>query len=284
MIRMSKLSRPPNLPDFNRPPINEVVLSVQFRALSAFGNGHIGLLWSKYRHDYPELSEQAPLQSIFETFGSIQPSPQGIRIETLLNPPMGRFWFIDGSGNALIQVQQDRFIHNWRKREDEQLYPRYEAIRERFEQEIAIFEKFLREEKLGELKTNQCEVTYMNVIELKEETNPHSALEKITPLWAGALSEEVGPKRESATLRCRFILHDEGKPVGRVHVSFVPAHRVVDRKPVVRLEITARAKPADESVEAALRLLDKERTDVVRIFAAVTTPAMHKLWERKDAD
>ena len=282
ITQMSNTSRPPDLPDFLRPPINEVVLSIQFRALSEFGNGHVGLLWSKFRKDYPDLSEQAPLQTIFETFGNVQAAQQGIQIETLLNPPMSRFWFTERSGHELIQVQQDRFLHNWRKREDEQAYPHYEAIRARFHEEIAIFEDFLRTEQLGELKANQCEVSYINAIELVE-ADPHSSLQEITSLWAGNLSQEAGLELEDSMVRCRFVLRDAGKPIGRVHVHFTPAHRTADRRPVIRLEITARAKPADESVRAALELLDKERSEVVKMFAAVTTPAMQKLWERTDA-
>jgi uncharacterized protein (TIGR04255 family) len=279
---MSNHSRPPDLPNFNRPPINEVVLSVQFRALSNFGNGHVGVLWSKFRKDYPELAEKPPIQAAFETFGGGLPSPQGIQIETLLAPPMSRFWFTNIGGNELIQVQQDRFLHNWRRREEEQIYPHYEAIRERFERELKIFETFLQEEKLGELKANQCEVTYINVIGLEAATNPHLALDAVTPLWAGTLSEEIALARENAQFQCRFILLEDDKPIGRVHVICTPALMVNERKPVIRLEITARAKPTDDSVAAALRLVDKERAYVVRMFAAVTTPDMHKLWERTD--
>jgi len=279
---MSKLSRPPGLPDFAHPPINEVVLSVQFRALPNFGNGHIGILWSRYRKDYPELEEKPALQSVFETFGVGQPTPPGIQIQTLLAPPMSRFWFVSGSGHELIQVQQDRFLHNWRQREEEQPYPHYEAIRERFEKELAIFESFVRDENLGELRMNQCEVTYINVIEM-EETTPHLTLETITPLWAGTLSEEIESEGENPQIRCSFRLVEDGKPIGRVHVKFDPAHRNVDRKQVIRLEITARAKPAEESAAAALRLLNQQRAHVVKMFAAVTTPTMHKLWERTDA-
>lgn len=282
VIPMPKLSRPTGLPDFAHPPINEVVLSVQFRALSNFGNGHIGILWSKYRKNYPELEEKPPLQSVFETFGVGQPIPQGIQIQALLAPPMSRFWFVGGSGHDLVQVQQDRFILNWRQREEEQPYPHYEAIRERFEKELAIFEEFVRDENLGELRMNQCEVTYINVIEM-EEANSHLALETITPLWTGKLSEEIELERENAQIRCSFPLEEDGKPIGRVHVKFDPAHRNVDRKPVIRLEITARAKPTEESTAAALRLLNLERKNVVKMFAAVTTPKMHKLWERIDA-
>lgn len=280
---MAKIPRPPSLPDFRRPPITEVVLSIQFRALVAFGNAHVGLLWSKFDQKYPHVNEQPPLQAAFETFGSPRPTAPGIQIETILVPPMSRFWFVEASGHELVQVQQDRFLHNWRKREDEQRYPRYEAIRQRFEREVETFETFLREKQLGELKPNQCEVSYINVIEPPEGMDPHQALQQITPLWNGELSESSPLEFESNSVQCRFIMRENDRPIGRVHVSFVPAYRATNQKPVIRLEITARAKPFDESVESAFRLLDRQRREVVSTFAATTTPAMHQIWERTDA-
>ena len=277
---MVGIARPPGLPDFERPPINEVVLSVQFKALSEFGNGHVGLLWERFRSEYPELKEHAVIQPTFETFGvSAQPS-QGLQIERLLSPPMSRFWFVEANGHDLIQVQQDRFLHNWRKREDEQRYPHYEAIRERFSAELNTFASFLKEEQLGELLPNQCEVTYVNVIALSDGTNAHQNLEMITPLWTGALSETIDLVPDSATIQARYVIHRDEKPIGRVHVSFTPAHRVIDKEPVIRMEITARARPSEETIEAALRLLDRERIEVVKLFTAATTPAMHAVWER----
>jgi uncharacterized protein (TIGR04255 family) len=281
---MARKPRPPNLPDFKRPPVSEVVLSVQFRALEAFGNAHAGLLWHKFRREYPDHSEQSPLQPVFETFGSAQRSAanRGLQIETLLSPPMSRFWFLEADGRELIQVQQDRFIHNWRKRGDEQLYPRYETIRERFGQEIRTFERFVQEEMLGDLKPNQCEVTYINVIEFADETEPFRALQRVTPLWAGQLSEHSELEFDSNTIGCRCILRESDRPIGRIHARFVPAHRALDERPVVRLEITARARPTEESLPSAFSLLDRERQEIVRFFAAVTTPEMHQLWERTD--
>src|SRR5262245_33359247 len=117
-------ARPPDLPDFEDPPVTEVFLSIQFGALSDFRNGHIGLFWSKFRKQYPKLFEQAPLQPVFETFGV---PPQAtpflrVQIETMLAPPMSRYWFMKDTEDELVQVQQDRIVHNWRKQRGDQIY------------------------------------------------------------------------------------------------------------------------------------------------------------------
>jgi uncharacterized protein (TIGR04255 family) len=197
---------------------------------------------------------------------------------------MPRFWFEEKDGAHLLQIQQDRIVHNWRKREAEQDYPRYETIRRRFELDLERFVDFLVTEGLGEVRPNQCEVTYINAIEISGETDVHRHLERITPLWAGRFAETHSLELENATLQSRFVLRHAGNPFGRAYVTFAPGILTVQNRPILRLEITVRGKPRDESIAEAFRLLDEERELVVRTFAAVTTPAMWEIWGRTDAE
>jgi hypothetical protein len=48
------------------------------------------------------------------------------------------------------------------------------------------------------------------------------------------------------------------------------------------MNLTARGRPDEESIEGALRFLDIGREWIVRGFAAVTTPEMHAIWRRRD--
>ena len=52
--------RPPDLPDFNRPPLIEVALGVQFEPLPQMRQGHVGLFWA-------EIEALAPGQSAAST-------------------------------------------------------------------------------------------------------------------------------------------------------------------------------------------------------------------------
>jgi uncharacterized protein (TIGR04255 family) len=282
--RMQSSSRPADLPDFSRPPVSEVALSIQFASIARFQNSYVGLLWERLRNEYPNVSEQPPLAAAFETFGGAPAAAfPPFLIETLLSPPMRRFWFEGADSRELLQVQQDRIVHNWRKRESEEEYPRYEAIRSRFSSDVATFRDFLVSENLGEVRPNQCEVSYINNIELPGEVNFHQQLHRSTPMWTGSFSGSYAPEVENTTLQSRFVLREEGKPYGRTYVTFAPWFLAADNRPIIRLEITVRAKPRDESIEAAFRLLDEGREVVVRTFAAVTTPAMWKYWGRTDA-
>jgi uncharacterized protein (TIGR04255 family) len=272
-----------DLPDFTAPPLSEVVLSIQFAALTNLKSAHVGLLWNRLRADYPNVTEQPPIQTTFETFGVPPKQIPVMQIETFLSPPLPRYWFEHVGLPDLFQLQQDRIVHNWRQQSDySRAYPRYESVKTRFEKEIELFVNWLSDEKLGELQPNQCEVTYTNIISLPSGASLHNELESVTPIWAGKFSEDSPNKLENANIQMSFLFSHDDKPAGRVYVTFQPAFRQSDRSPVIKLELTARGRPRGESIADALAFLDIEREQVVRTFAAVTSTEMHKLWGRTD--
>ncbi|MGA8654221.1 MAG: TIGR04255 family protein [Xanthobacteraceae bacterium] len=271
-----------DLPDFTDPPLNEVVLSIQFASLTGLKSAHIGLFWERIRSEYPNVSEQAPIQAVFETFGIPTAQAQPFQIATFMSPPLPRYWFERSNAPDLLQIQHDRILHNWRQQIDSsRVYPRYEAVKASLEKDLEVFQKWLADESIGEIKPNQCEVTYINIIPTGDDRYEH--LEKITPLWAGAFSGSHPNSLERALVQTTFLFSIDDAPAGRVYVNFQPAFLPNDLTPVVRLEVTARGRPRGESVADAFSFLDIERDQVVRTFAAVTTQEMHKLWGRTDA-
>src|SRR5205823_7092312 len=196
---------------------------------------------------------------------------------------MGRFWFISKDQNEIVQVQRDRLIHNWRSRRPEDQYPRYEALRAKFESEIIKFEEFISESKLGIILINQCEVSYINVIGPDSDYDSTTNIDKIFTTWTEAYSDKYLSHSERSLFSASFLMQDtaESPPDGRLHVSVVPSLRTHDQAPVLRFSLTARGKPRDESVSAALDWIDKGRETVVRGFASITTKEMHKVWGRK---
>src|SRR5258708_12433324 len=89
---MTTRARPADLPDFERPPVTEVALSIQFARLPKVTNIHGGLLWSEFRADYPNYEEHPPLAPAFEIFG---PNPAaGHQLEFFAGAPLIRPWLI----------------------------------------------------------------------------------------------------------------------------------------------------------------------------------------------
>ncbi|MGZ8300004.1 MAG: hypothetical protein ACXWU5_06290, partial [Rhodoplanes sp.] len=66
---------------------------------------------------------RATINAVFETFGTPPQPGSAIQFEQFLSPPMPRYWFEKSGTPDLLQVQQDRIIHNWRKQEGELIYP-----------------------------------------------------------------------------------------------------------------------------------------------------------------
>jgi uncharacterized protein (TIGR04255 family) len=273
--------RPADLPDFKRPPLNELVLSIQFGVLP-FRNIHAGLLWQRFIDSYPRVEEQPPIEPVFETFGAPQARAPQLSFELLPAPPV-RYWFVSADGNELLQVQRDRLIHNWRRQKPEDRYPSYEPLRAKFEAEIAAAEEFFSEQGLGKISCNQCEVGYINLIML-DDGDPNNRLSEIFTIVAEEYSD--GYLRKLKMERGRFDLsymvpNESGnEPIGRLHIAIHPVVHRPDNRPAIQLNVTARGKPVDETVGSALSWLDMGREAGVRGFTSVTTKEMHRLWGR----
>jgi uncharacterized protein (TIGR04255 family) len=274
--------RPNELPDFARPPLDEVALSVQFDPLPALQTPQIGLLWAKLRADFPHTEQHAPLDPVIERFG--QPARSSLRFEFSNAPAAPRCWFLKQDGTELIQIQQDRFVHNWRKLNTADAYPRYGHVREQFRSELAVFCEFLEEEKIGVFSPNQCEVTYTNVIAAGEGWSDHGQLERILAPVSIQYSDANLGVPENARFAAQYVLSDDaGKPKGRLHVSCQPAFRAGDNVPLYLLNMVARGEPSGRDIEHVLRFMDEARESIVRGFASVTTSEMHTIWGRKNA-
>src|SRR4051812_36077079 len=124
--------RPANLPDYDRPPVNEVVVGVSFGQFK-LAQAHIGLFWSLIRDRYPELREVPPLPVIIERLENEPTGTAGTTIEMVDMPPTRRSWFIGTDPQWLLQLQDDRLLHNWRRLTEKDVYPHFEACLERFQ-------------------------------------------------------------------------------------------------------------------------------------------------------
>ncbi len=273
--------RPEDLPDFRKPPLAETVLSLQFEPLAGLTTAHIGLLWERLRKQLPLVEEHPPLPAMFEKFET--PAPGQVEVTFEEKPPVPRVWFLNQAGSELVQLQADRFIHNWRKMEGLDPYPRYEPIRDTFRDEVATFEQFLRDEKLGPLAVNQCEVTYVNHIERDSVWERHGELERTLVVCARLGTASFLPEPEDVAMRMRFVIPDpDGNPIGRLHAVLQPAWKKSDNSPILVLNLTARGAPIGHGVDGAFSFFDLGRKWIGHGFADLTTPEMQRMWERID--
>lgn len=269
-------SLPNDLPDFERPPVIETVLSVQFQPLHDFRTAYFGLFWNRIRGTYPSTEERLALEPALEQF----PEPARRRLEVQFpiseRPPLPRVWYVHRTGNELLQVQPDRFIRNWRKTGDGDTYPRYEAVRQGFDRDFQDFQDFLSEEELGAIAVNQCEVTYVNHIVAGEGWTTHGELDKVFTVWTPTSGDFPGDA-EDASVHARFPIRSAaGAPIGRLHVEIQAAIREADGAPMFVANFTARGM-----IGQSTEFFDLGRESIVKSFAALTTPEMHKIWKRR---
>ena len=81
-----------------------------------------------------------------------------------ISPPLRRTWMISENGCNLIQVQQDRFLFNWKRTLDQNVYPSYEKVIGDFETYFESFMKFLDDVNVSRPVLRQFDLTYVNFI------------------------------------------------------------------------------------------------------------------------
>ena len=266
---------PSDLPDFAEPPINESALSIQFQPLPSFGIPHFGLFWQKVRQEYVRFQVVPPVEAATEQFS--KPTRPRVGLQ-LLQQPEVRCWYLNSTGDRLLQLQRDRFIHNWRQVNGTERYPRYPAIRAALQSYWAVFLDFLQSEKLGTPEVNQCEVTYVNHIEHGNEWNGFGELNRVISAWSGRHSGQFLPSPEALSMEVHYRLPKE---LGRLHISVAPVFRGRDSKEVLQISLTARGAPASTKTEDVFAWLDLGREWVVKGFADFTSESVQEFWGRK---
>jgi uncharacterized protein (TIGR04255 family) len=263
--------RPAHLPDFERPPLHEVVLGVQFNAPAKYQQIFAGDVWRLFEKDYPNVEEKPALAPAFETFGGR--STAQFNIGFLSGAQHDRFWFLSPKKDELIQFQSDRLLHNWRKVGDgSNPYPRFERMIDKFQSELAALERYINTLAPQRLHINQCEVTYVNHIALTDARNPAS--------WIGVLNMSDYDNQDDFSISLRHVIKGkDGKPRGRLIIAAVSAATDTGEE-IIKLELTMRGAPQTSQIDDAVAFLLEGRERIVRKFADITTEDAQKVWER----
>ena len=147
-------------------------------------------------------------------------------------------------------------------------------------------QSFFEEEGIGSIEPNQCEVTYVNHVELDSEAEQGSELSRIFTFFGNFDGERGGsmaslPSFEDGGFALRYVFRDptDDEPRGRVHVEVQPAVMGEGQR-IIRLSLTARGGLTAPTFQGVADVLDTGRDAVVRTFTGITTDEMHKKWGR----
>lgn len=268
-----------NLPLFDDPPVVETVLGLQFVPMKEFSIQHYGLFWAKIRGDYPKFLPQIPIAPAIEDFEGRTTQRQKISISFTENLADIRGWYLDKSETRLIQVQSDRFLYNWKKVVGTEVYPQFDKIEPEFEKEWESFCSFLSQENLHLPELTQCEVTYVNHIEIKKGWESFGEFHKVFSPWSGKFSGSFLSNPEKITFNITFVIPNKK---GRLHISAIPAIRRKDGQEIIKVELTARGKPENSTIDGIKEWFNVGHEWIVRGFTDLTTPHMHEtVWRRK---
>jgi hypothetical protein len=225
------------------------------------------------------LEERAPVEPILELESPVFASSPEPPVRFFAEPVVPRFLFINERETELLQIQNSRLSYNWRKRGDDYDYPRYAAIRERFERCFAKFQEFVSREKLGEIRPDQAELLYANHVEYPPGPEAHSHLGALVRPWSSSYRGLAGCALEDATIRARHVLRSEtGAFLGRLHLFVQPAYLVADRTPIYKIELVGRGRPWGEGINGAFSLLDLAHTKLREGFSELIEDDVQRTW------
>ncbi len=274
------------LVSFERPPVQEVALSMQFErdtfGLEAFGR------FALATHDQlPERQQHPVLPPMAETF---DPAPLPLAVQIRLEPATGlpRTWFLTADGTELVQLQHDRFTLNWRLIEEGATYPRYPRLRTRFNELLKLLSA---DDPARQSPVNLCEVTYVNTIEPIGTTGLRKGLR---PQLSDIINR-VGrrprsaflPRAEDAQLLVRWQIPgseigEPDGPAGRLYLQAGPGLNPGTAVPIYVVNLTAHVVPRPGNIGDAMRAMDVCHKWAVLGFKDVTTARMHRVWGLKE--
>ena len=262
--------------DYERPPVIEVVCGVQFKELKSLSAPMLGVFWAPMRDEYSERpTTVAPLPHVIE--GSIQAVQRESRVRLMHATVIPRTFFIHRSKNWVMQVQGDRFLHNWRK-ETPDPYPRFTAVFDRFSARWIDFQQFCVAELDEKPRVDQLELTYINHLPAGEGWDELSEVGAVFPDISWRKNRSFLPTPESVTLELTFPLPGEQ---GRLHVSVQPGVNPQSKQQVLLCELTARGMPDSIEDGGFESWFELAREWIVKGFAdLVDSDLQQRIWKR----
>jgi uncharacterized protein (TIGR04255 family) len=235
----------------------------------------LGCCGRDLKPEYLRCREVPPLAPVIERFDS-EPAEAEI---TFTEIPLPRIWFETEDENGLIQIQRDRFLHNWKQGATKETYPHYQNVFEKFSSHLHTFESFLQEQQIGTVEPRQYELTYVNHIPQGTVWKSLEDINKLFPDFSWRSTDDrFLPIFEAMSLTTTFPMPEQ---IGRLHVTIRLARRTSDGLPVIRLDFTARGLGSDTSKQGMRQWFDEAHKWIVWGFTDLTGKEAHDEWKRQ---
>lgn len=263
-----------DLPRYSNPPVVETVISVQFAPLIGYSSPLAGRFWSIHlAQEWPKSTEAPRIPDQFERFDD-----EALWMHPTFMVQSGqpnRVQFTSANEERMIQIQDSRFILNWRKQPD-RAYPTYQTLLAEFVALFTKFAAFASEAGLGNIEANGWELTYVNHIPRGDLWNSSSDFSKIVPgLSAVSVS---GYNLETMSADWRYTLPNER---GRVYASVRHIRIVGKTSEAMLIQLVARGGINFEKQQSLKEGLELGHEATARCFAALTSAAAQARWGKE---
>lgn len=257
------------LPDFRRPPVVEIVAAVQFAPLPRFEIEQVVALGHGF-DDWTVVEAPPAIPPMSELAGARGVVQQLISFGT---PPVRAILSGDG-GRWTGQIQQDRIAVHERKVDHRPSFGNVGPMLKRFCEHAssALGSTILVDAHPAEI----VEVIYENHIVPSEGAWSNlGELHRVLRVMDSRAGDPPYDTLEQATIAFSYALGEGDAFHGRLRVSVEPRHDTSG--PAFGLRVTSRRLVHEASVDTTL---ESCHSDIVRGFTAITTEAMHEVWER----
>ncbi len=253
----------PGIPHLSDPPIEEVVCGVVFDPIAELDALEQGVYWNSVSDRFPNKQVQPVLLD----------AGQGMFVQGV--PPI-RSWLISEDDDFLVQIQQDRFYMNWRKRGG--AYPRFRdhgedrGLCSRTLEEFERFKAFLANRFRISPEVKRIELQKQDLLLRPKHWSSLQDLSKILPV-VGTFADVQTTEHAGFNLRM-------AEPDAPGHTTLQIATRMdPEGKPdAVRLDFHYGEEFTGEDIRGAFR---SANTRLNRVFSRIFTSAA---WPRFGAD
>ena len=253
------------IPSYKIPPLTEVAVGVAIPS-QLLQTRHIGEFWTEIQDDYPTTEDHPPILS--------EVNSKNLDLTLTTIPPLRRVFMMTPNKEYVIQIQEGRFLHNWRKLPAAATYPRYAVVLEKFLGAWKKFSEFSLRSGIGDPSPSGYELTYVNEL---DDPATHGIPEFVKSLdWQKLKPEFLLQPPQATNIAWSFTLPEYK---GAMNVTSNRVTRPDGRTAL--LVVLSCVGPASESYSLE-DWFETAHQWIVRGFTDLTTPEAHQIWEREE--
>lgn len=259
-------------PNFSNPPVDEVAMGFSFQPSAHIELLDVSNLWEEFqKKGFDDVQTHAPIASkgsrVFQNFN----------LQLKSKPDFPRFWFIKKTKEYIVQVQEDKFLINWRfTDEPTKRYIGFEKIEKNFWIYAELFAAWFEEKSGEKLKIKNLELSYYNTIEV----GPKSLV--------GMFKDFQWSTKSILSNAVKQMFFEVTLPVEKIDAEmYILGHTGKKRDAegdIFRLELAVTGKIDAQGLNKKLMKpwYNLSHDKIVHGFVELTTPKMHKQWGYKN--